>query len=75
MSAKPASKPLNAEEVEAQVVRRLGIGRVRGLRVTTGEHGLVLWGRTSTYYAKQLAQSAVMEVTAMPIAANQIEVA
>jgi len=35
---------------------------------------LILRGRTRTYYAKQLAQQAVMEATALPIRANEIEV-
>jgi hypothetical protein len=36
--------------------------------------GLILRGLTTTYYAKQLAQHAVMEATAIPIVANEIEV-
>jgi hypothetical protein len=36
--------------------------------------GLVLTGQASTYYAKQLAQHAVMEATALPILANEIDV-
>lgn len=36
--------------------------------------GLVLRGRTCTYYAKQLTQHAVMELTEFPILANEIDV-
>jgi len=36
--------------------------------------GLVLTGRTCTYYVKQLAQHAVMEFVDLPILANDIEV-
>jgi len=38
------------------------------------ESGLVLRGRSSTYYAKQMAQQVAMEMTGMPILANEIEV-
>jgi hypothetical protein len=34
----------------------------------------VLRGRARTYYAKQLAQHAVMQATALPILRNEIEV-
>jgi hypothetical protein len=37
--------------------------------------GLVLRGRAQTFYTKQLAQHAVMRATALPILANEIEVA
>jgi len=33
-----------------------------------------LRGRAKTYYAKQLAQHAVMEATDLPVLANEIEV-
>jgi hypothetical protein len=56
-----------------QVARRLS-GRVRGLCLALQNGGLVLRGRAATYYAKQLAQHAVMAATAVPILANQIEV-
>jgi hypothetical protein len=36
--------------------------------------GLVLRGRAHTYYAKQLAQHAVMDNHPLPILANEIEV-
>jgi hypothetical protein len=65
--------PLCVEQLGAQVQFRLG-GRVRGLVVVAVEKGLVLRGRAATYYAKQLAQHAVMEATDMPIVANEIEV-
>jgi hypothetical protein len=59
--------------VEARVRSRLA-GRVRELRVEACADGLVLEGWTATYYAKQLAQHAVMEVTRLPIVRNGIEV-
>jgi hypothetical protein len=60
-------------QLEARVQARL-MGRVRDLRLSWREGGLVLQGQAPTYYAKQLAQHAVLEVTAFPIAANEIQV-
>lgn len=49
-------------------------GSVQNLRLTQTEDGLILQGQVHTYYAKQCAQHTVMTLTAMPIAANQIDV-
>ena len=64
-----------ADQVEALIERHLR-GRVRVLRfrVVVQEGGLILHGCVPTYYAKQLAQHAVMEVSELPILANEIEV-
>jgi hypothetical protein len=75
----PTTAPLGAplhiedEQLATQIVRRLG-NRVRGLRVLRQGGGLVIQGRTTTYYAKQLAQHAAMELDTEPILANDIEV-
>ena len=61
------------EQLEAQVQSRLG-NRVRDLRLVSQEQGLILQGRAPTYYAKQLAQHAVMEASSLPIRANEMEV-
>jgi hypothetical protein len=61
------------EQLEARVRCQLS-GRVRDLQVLGQDNGLVLRGHTHTYYAKQLAQHAVMEATELPILANEIEV-
>lgn len=61
------------EHLEALMHRRLG-NRVRDLRVVRRGEGLVLHGWASTYHAKQLAQHAVMELSSLPILANEIEV-
>jgi len=61
------------ERLQAHIQGRLG-GRVRNLRLLLRDNGLVLQGRTRTYYAKQLAQHAVMQVTEYLIQANEIEV-
>jgi hypothetical protein len=59
--------------LEAHVQCRLS-GRVRDLHVVLRDQGLILQGHALTYYAKQLAQHAVMEASDLPILANEIEV-
>jgi len=61
------------EQLETHVQSRLN-GRVQHFRLVVRGCGLILTGHTHTYYAKQLAQHAVMEVTTLPILANEIEV-
>lgn len=61
------------EGLESLVRRRLG-GRVRDLRVILRNDGVVLCGRAPTYYAKQLAQHAAMELSCLPVVSNDIEV-
>jgi hypothetical protein len=69
-----ASTPLpELERLEAHLQGQLG-GRVYNLRLQLRDNGLVLQGRARTYYAKQLAQHAVMGVTEYLIEANEIEV-
>jgi hypothetical protein len=60
-------------QLEAFVQCRLS-GRVRNFRLVRVDRGLILQGRSHTYYAKQLAQHAVLEMTRVPIVANEIEV-
>jgi hypothetical protein len=60
-------------QIEEHVESQLS-GRVHGFRLLVGGDGLVLQGRASTYYAKHLAQHAVMAATDLPIQANEIEV-
>jgi hypothetical protein len=67
------SPAADIQQLEASVRHRLS-GRVRDLQVVSRENGLVLRGHSHTYYAKQLAQHAVMEATELPILANEIEV-
>jgi hypothetical protein len=62
-----------AEQLEALVQRRLS-GRIRDLRLIVRPHGIILQGWTVTYHAKQLAQHAAMELTELPVLANDIEV-
>jgi len=59
--------------IEAHLRRRLN-GRVRNFRLSVRDGGLVLEGHTASFYAKQLAQHAVMEAVDVPIRANKIQV-
>jgi hypothetical protein len=49
-------------------------GQVEDLRVEAQDAGVVLRGRCRTYYAKQLAQEAVLRSSPFPLLVNQIEV-
>lgn len=60
-------------QLEARVKRRLD-GRVRRLYLSVRDSGLILRGSSASYYGKQLAQHAAMELTELPILANEIEV-
>lgn len=62
-----------AAELEAQVQCRLS-GRIHDFQLVVAGKGLVLRGRSRTYYVKQLAQHAVTDATGLPIQANEIEV-
>jgi hypothetical protein len=69
-----AEPHVSAEEhLESLLQRRLG-NRVRDLCVSVRPEGVILRGRAATYHAKQLAQHAAMELTELPILANDIEV-
>lgn len=59
--------------LETQLQARLG-SQVRNLRVVCRTTGVILKGRARTYYAKQLAQHSVMEITSLAVLANEIEV-
>jgi len=59
--------------VENRIRHQLS-GRLREFRLELRGAGVVLRGRARTYYAKQLAQHAVMAATDLPILRNEIEV-
>jgi hypothetical protein len=61
------------DELEAHLQCQL-TGRVRNLRVLRRDAGLILQGHAPTYYAKQLAQQALMKATSVPLVANEIVV-
>jgi hypothetical protein len=49
-------------------------GRLSNLRLELHGDGVVLRGTARSFYAKQLAQHAVMTSTELPIVRNEIEV-
>ncbi len=61
------------KELETRIQCELG-GRVWAFQLIAQNQGWVLRGQARSYFAKQLAQQAVMEATALPIIANDIEV-
>lgn len=61
------------EELEGLVQCRTS-GRIRDLRIDAYSDRVVISGRTSTYYAKQLAQQAAMELAGLGQLRNEIEV-
>ena len=65
--------PETLARIEEHVHARL-TGLVGDFQLLLRDGGFVLRGRVHTYYAKQLAQHAVMEATSVPIRANEIEV-
>ena len=67
---KPSEKEMR---LETHIKSRLG-SRVRHVRVVCRNDGVILQGSAHTYYAKQLAQHSVMEITELPILANEIDV-
>jgi hypothetical protein len=70
------SGPVTQEELDrlgSQVQHQLS-GRLRDFRLKRRGGGVVLTGRAGSYYAKQLAQHAVMGATDLPILHNEIVV-
>jgi osmotically-inducible protein OsmY len=55
-------------------VERRCFGRVHRLQMELHDGRLVLYGRTTTYYTKQLAQQAALEVANGSEVENRIEV-
>jgi hypothetical protein len=70
---RPLPNAKTLAELEEHVQCRLA-GQVRDLRVLAADVGLILRGRARTYYAKQLAQQAVLEAAGPLGLANEIEV-
>jgi hypothetical protein len=62
-----------AHQFEKALLNRVG-RQVRNLQVVFDGGGVVLRGQASTYYAKQVAQHVIGELTGLPILANDIEV-
>lgn len=57
-----------------RVVRSRTNGMIRGLRVSMVNGEIVISGRTSTYYTKQLATHAVRDTDKDVVLTNDIEV-
>ena len=62
-----------AHKVE-QLVRERTMGQIRSLRVDVFDNEVVLNGRTSTYYVKQLATHAALDACDRITLTNDIEV-
>jgi hypothetical protein len=65
--------PEVVHQLESSVKRHLN-GRLRDFSLVVNDDGVILHGRTTSYYAKQLAQEAVREAIKLPILANFISV-
>lgn len=66
-----------ADQLIHRVASRLHIrwgGQLRDLSITIRQDGLILQGRISTYYGKQMVQEVARQVSGLAIAANEIEV-
>jgi len=73
ISSEDSAATVRTSELELSVQSRLA-GRVSNFCLVRAEGGIILRGVSRTYYAKQLAQHAVMQVTELPIIANEIKV-
>ena len=74
--AQPVREPLPPQDLDRleALVRGEVTGRVRDLRLELHGEGLVLRGYARSYYAKQLAQTVVLEVLGKTLLVNEIEV-
>lgn len=61
------------EQIEQAIHARTG-GRIRGLQILVNEGCLVVTGRTSTYYNKQLATHAIRDTVDDMSVQNEVEV-
>jgi hypothetical protein len=61
------------EHIAVRVQAELG-SRLRDFELLPSPDGLVLRGRTTTYYAKQLVQHAVMRLGRVRVLSNEIDV-
>ncbi len=70
--AAPTSQDL-ANQIE-QIIRNRTGGSVYGLQVDVNEESVILSGRTSTFYNKQLATLAAQSAANGRLLSNEIEV-
>ena len=62
------------EELVEREVRQRTCGRIRGLQVRVLEGQVVITGRTTTYYTKQLVTHAALETADHLSVMNEVEV-
>jgi len=65
--------PSELEQLEAHVQTRLN-RKVENFGLGVHEDGLILTGEARSYFARQLAERAVLQASALPIFANEIDV-
>jgi hypothetical protein len=68
-----AAEVAAVERLASETERKLR-GRLSGLRLELRGGGIVIRGTARSFYAKQLAQHAVMKGIDLPIVRNEIEV-
>jgi hypothetical protein len=71
----PDGSSQNLAELLRDSIRIRTNGSIRGLEVTVNGESIVIAGRTSRYYYKQLATSAVLATAQQHELSNQIEIA
>lgn len=74
MSQAQVDAQLSLSELVEQLVSARTGGRIRDLHVDVADREIVLSGRTSTYYNKQLATHAVLDSMEGISLSNEIEV-
>ena len=75
LSPEPADgSPRNFAESLRDTIRAQTNGQIRGLEVTVNGPAIVISGRTSRYYYKQLATSAVLRAAQQHELTNRIEI-
>lgn len=64
---------VDLDVLEMQILKRLQ-SRIQDLRIESIPGGLLLRGRTTTYYDKQLAEHALLELVESPNLINDIDI-
>ena len=70
----PRSDPWEQLDRIERTIREQFAHRIYNFRIRAFDDGLVLEGRTKTYYGKQSVLQAVMNATELPILADRIDV-
>jgi osmotically-inducible protein OsmY len=73
-SGRQAMSSISIPEEKVEQIRAMLRGRVRDLRVSPREGAVLLVGKASSYYAKQLAQHHVVKLLGVTVVVNEIEV-